>query len=272
MPQTKHTQQTDYSALKFAPGFDIRLRADSLAFEYGERTFGPEPELRRLDDIRRSLRDPECNGPDPVYGIVMDVGARADADELRRRYLLFGAVVYASGRLGEEPVRSQGHVHAVAPHCGWSTPELFEIWEGRAIIYAQEFAADRPGRCIAVEAGPGEHVVVPPGWAHCVINADETKRMVFGALCERQYGFIYDDVRAHGGLAWFPILRDGRIAWQANPRYEPSELFTRPARNYPELGIEPRTPIYRQFQKNPERLQWVSEPARVASLWKTLEP
>ena len=25
----------------------------------------------------------------------------------------------------DEPVRSQGHIHSIAPHCGWSTPELF---------------------------------------------------------------------------------------------------------------------------------------------------
>src|SRR6202167_5312917 len=84
---------------------------------------------------------------------------------------LFGVVVYASGRLGDEPVRSQGHIHAIAPHCGWSTPEVFEIWEGRAIVYAQESAEDDPGRCFAVTAGPGDKVVVPPGWAHAVINA-----------------------------------------------------------------------------------------------------
>lgn len=269
MPGMERASQPQPS---FHPGFDIRLRAESLSFEYGAGVFGPPPELRRLDEVRKSLRDPECDGPDPVYGIAMDVGEQADAEELRRRYLLFGAVAYASGRLGEEPVRSQGHVHAAAPHCGWSTPELFEIWQGRAIIYAQEFTADHPGRCIAVEAGAGEHVVVPPGWAHCVINASETERMVFGALCERQYGFVYDGVRAHGGVAWFPLLREGGITWQANPRYEPTALSVRAARSYPELGIEPRVPIYHQFQQYPDRLQWVSEPARVASLWKTLEP
>ena len=260
------------ASLRFDPGFDIRLDPASLGFQYGAGVFGPAPELRRLDDIRKSLRDPHCSGPDPVYGIAMDVGKTTDAPELQRRSLLFGAVVYASGRLGDEPVRSQGHVHAVAPHCGWSTPELFEIWEGRAIIYAQEFAGDDPGRCIAVEAGPGDHVVAPPGWAHAVINAGESERMVFGALCERQYGFLYDAVRAHGGLAWFPLLRGGRIEWQANPRYRTSSLTVRNARQYPELGVLPGVPLYRQFQADPDRLQWISEPARVASLWNTLEP
>ena len=258
--------------VRFDPGLAVTVRDGELGFDYGPDVVGPEPELRRLTDIRASLLDPKCDGPDPVYGIAMDVRKRADDEDLKRRYLLFGIVAYAAGRLGNEPVRSQGHVHARAPHSGWSTPELFEIWEGRAIIYAQEFANDDPGRCIAVEAEPGDQVVVPPGWAHCVINAGENERLVFGALCERQYGFEYDGVRAHGGLAWYPLADPDGIHWQANPRYKSSSLTLRKPRAYPELGLDAAIPAYRQYQRNPDALQWISEPARLASLWSSLEP
>lgn len=257
---------------RFDPGLDVRLHPTELSFTYGGSTFGPPVELRRLDAIRPSLLDPLCEGPDPVYGIAMDVGKTAHAEELRRRFLLYGVVAYACGTLGQEPVRSQGHIHAPAPHSGWSTPELFEIWEGQAIIYAQATAEDDPGRCIAVEAGPGDQVVVPPGWAHCVINAGSDSRMVFGALCERQYGFEYDKVRAHGGLAWFPLMRDGHIEWQANPRYRSSSLEVRKPRSYPELGLDASIPLYRQFEIDPERVQWISDPARLTSLWKSMVP
>ncbi|MGC8625371.1 MAG: glucose-6-phosphate isomerase family protein, partial [Phycisphaerae bacterium] len=178
-------------SLEYNPDLPIRLSETSLAFEYGPGVFGPEPEMRSLDAIRPSLRDPQCSGPDPVYGIAMDIGRLVDRPLLNQRMLLFGAVVYAAGALGLEPVRSQGHVHAIAPHSGWSPPEIFEIWHGKAIIYAQQRAQDDPGRCVAVVAKAGEKVVVPPGWAHCVINADPTGRMAFGAWCDRQYGFDY---------------------------------------------------------------------------------
>ena len=257
---------------KFDPQLGVRSHAGDLTFSYDEGVFGPQPEFRRLDQIRRSLRDPSCAGPDPVYSIVMDVGRLEHRDELTRRMLLFGVVVYAAGQLGEEPVRSQGHIHAVAPHCGWSTPELFEIWEGRAIIYAQESADDDPGRCFAVTAGPGDKVVVPPGWAHAVINADPETHMMFGAWCDRQYGFVYDAIRAHHGLAWFPIL-DGqqKIRWEPNPSYRSSALSIRVARAYPELGLDPSIHIYEQFASDPESVQWVSEPARVAKVWSGFE-
>jgi glucose-6-phosphate isomerase len=271
------------SSFKFDPQLGVRSHAGDLTFSYDEGVFGPQPEFRRLDSIRSSLRDPNCDGPDPVYSIVMDVGRREHSDELARRMLLFGVVVYAAGQLGEEPVRSQGHIHAVAPHCGWSTPELFEIWEGRAIIYAQERADDDPGRCFAVTAGPGDKVVVPPGWAHAVINADPATHMTFGAWCDRQYGFVYDAIRAHRGLAWFPILsgqtNDGqqKIHWEPNPSYRSyrsyrsSDLSIRGARGYPELGLDPSAPIYEQFANDPDSVQWVSEPARVAKVWPGFE-
>jgi glucose-6-phosphate isomerase len=264
-------------AQEFDPKLGVHTRARDLTFTYDEDVFGPQPEFRRLDQIRRSLRDPNCTGPDPVYSIVMDVGRREHHDELARRMLLFGVVIYAAGRLGEEPVRSQGHIHAVAPHCGWSTPELFEIWEGRAIIYAQESAGDDPGRCFAVTAGPGEKIVVPPGWAHAVINADPAARMTFGAWCDRQYGFVYDEIRAHHGLAWFPILDsqnpDGqqKIHWEPNPSYRTNDLSIRGPRAYPELGLDPSTPIYQQFANDPDSVRWVSEPARAAAVWPNFE-
>ena len=256
----------------FDPKLGVRCSNDDLLFTYDEGVFGPDPEMRSLDAIRRSLRDPQCSGPDPVYSIVMDVGREQHRDELHRRMLLFGVVVYAAGRLGNEPVRSQGHIHAVAPHCNWSTPELFEIWEGRAIIYAQQRATDDPGRCVAIVANPGDKVVVPPEWAHAVINADPEHRMVFGAWCDRQYGFLYDQVRAHGGLAWFPILdAHNEIRWEGNPRYQQSTLEVRPAREYPELGLKSAVPIYEQFAADPNSMQWVSQPARVADLWPSFE-
>ncbi len=259
--------------LEFDPGLDLHISNSELAFEYGEGVFGPEPEMRRLDAVRASLRDPNCSGPDPVYGIAMDIGREQDRATLQERMLLFGAVIYADGALGEEPVRSQGHIHAIAPHSGWSAPEVFEIWSGTAIIYAQERAEDDPGRCIAIAARPGDQVVMPPGWAHCVINADRHRRMAFGAWCDRQYGFDYKGVRAHHGLAWFPAFdANDEIVWSANPHYRESALEKREPRTYAELGLDRSRSLYAQFIENPEAVMFVADPGRAANAWTGFTP
>jgi glucose-6-phosphate isomerase len=255
------------------PALDISLSEDSLSFRYGKGITGPAPEFRNLDAIRGSLLDPHCTGPDPVYGIAMDVARAEDVEDLEQRMLLFGIVAYAAGRLGQEPPRSQGHVHAIASHSGWSPPEVFQILQGRAIVYAQRSTENDPGTCVAVTAGPGDKVVVPPGWAHCVINADPMQRMVFSAWCDRQYGFVYDGVRRHCGLAWFPLLDDeNRIHWQANRTYSESKLIRHSARHYPELELDERLSLYEQFLRAPDSLMYVPEPGRKAQAWETFIP
>ena len=254
--------------MEFDPGFDIAFDETTSGYRYGVGVFGPKPELRRLDDIRPSLADPDSDGPDILYSIVMDVGLENDRAAMLDRNLLFGVVTYAAGKIGNEPVRSQGHVHAVSTSCGCSTCEVYEVWDGEAFIYMQERAADDAGRCIAVHAGPGDVVVVPPGWAHATVNADPRRRMTFGAWCVRDFGFEYDDVRAHGGLAYFPIVEKDGIYWSSNGSYRQSLLRVSPARTYPELGIEPGVPIYRQFQDSPDRFLFVSRPKLAQDVWR----
>jgi glucose-6-phosphate isomerase len=252
---------------------DITPTTNPLGFHFGPGVFGPVCELRSLDSIRPSLRDPRCGGPDPVYAIAMDVGTEDRRADLLARNLLFGVVTYAAGRLGNEPVRSQGHVHAVSASCGRSTPELYEIWSGHAVILMQETAGDDPGRCFAVEAGPGEVVVVPPDWAHATISTDPAQPLTFGAWCVRDFGFDYCGVRAHAGLAWFPQLDGGALAWERNPTYPVErELTAKSPSDYKDLGLRPAVPIWQQYLDNPEAVMWVPQPERADHLWSGFVP
>lgn len=259
--------------MSFDHGFDIRPVSDPIGFEYGEGIFGPEVELRKLDSIRASLMDPNCNGPENVYAIAMDVGCVEDKPAMIDRDLLFGAVTYAKGSLGKEPVRSQGHIHAISPSCNYSTCEVYEIWSGTAIIYMQERAEDDPGRCYAVIAETGDVVIVPPNWAHCTIVGDIRENMTFGAWCVRDYGFDYVGVRKHKGVAFFPVLNDKEhIEFIKNPNYDDCHLIIKKAREYPDFGIEKGVPIYTQFQKDPDRFLFVSKPHLAYELWQNYEP
>lgn len=259
--------------MDFYPGFDIVPTTNPLGFRLGPDCFGNGTEVRKIDAIRKSLRDPRCDGPEDVYAIMMDVGRTYDREEIERRNLLFGVVTYAAGRLGDEPIRSQGHVHAVSASCGWSTPELYEIWDGEAIIYMQERAEDDPGRCFAVWAKAGDVVVVPPYWAHATVSADPTRPLTFGAWCVRDFGFDYRGVRAHGGIAFFPLFgADGALRWEKNPAYGACRLVEKAPEAYPQLGIGSGESVYSQFVRDNDRFLWVAQPALKKREWEGFVP
>jgi glucose-6-phosphate isomerase, archaeal len=260
--------------MTFNPGFDIRPTTLPFGFQYGKDVFGPEVEIRTLNAIRKSLSDPNCVGPEEVYSIAMDVGKNKHLEKLKEIHQLFGVVTYAAGTLGKEPVRSQGHIHKKSTYAnGWSTPEVYEVWSGEAIIFMQETANDNPGICFAVRAKPGEVVIVPPFWAHAAISANPNEPLTFGAWCDRDYGFDYDAVRAHGGLAFFPFVeRENKIVWKKNNNYLIRELIEKSPRIYSEFGLEPGKPIYTQFEEDTDKFSFVPRPDLFEEKWRGFTP
>lgn len=253
-------------------GFSIEANLDTLDFTYGEDVYGPITEKRKLDDIRKSLSDPSVSGPEYVYAVAMDVAKKEHRDDLIKRNLLYGAMIFGKGIVGEEPVRSQGHIHALSPSCQASTCEVYEIWSGEAYIYMQETAKDQPGKCYAIHACAGDVVIVPPSWAHATINAKPEEEMLFGAWCVRDYGFDYEDVRAHHGVAYFPKVVNDTVVFKKNPAYQQEEIIIKEARTYPEFGIEEGIPIYTQYEKNPDLFEFVTHPELTKVIWECYQP
>lgn len=258
--------------MTFNKVLDIRLNEADLALDFRVDIFHPETvEERYLNDIRNSLLDSEATGPELLYSIAMDVGKKKHEKDLIDRNLLYGIVAYNSGLIGSELVRSQGHIHAVSPSCNSSTPEVYEIWQGEAYIYMQEFVAEKPGRCVAILAKPGDIVIVPPKWAHYTVNASQHQKMLFGAWCIRDYAFDYKEIRARQGLAYYPVVTEGEINWIQNPNYSHEGVEVKNAREYQEFGLSKRN-LYTQYEENPSRFDFVTDPLKYQNLWNDFQP
>jgi len=125
---------------------------ETMEFRYGKGVTGPAPEFRTLNAIRASLLDPSAAGLARCIRSLWTCTAMKTRTTSTRA-TCSSALSRMQPDTRKEPVRSQGHVHAIAPHNGWSPPELFEIWKAGRIVYAQERTTDAP-RCVAVSAGP----------------------------------------------------------------------------------------------------------------------
>lgn len=245
-------------------GFGVELDPQALTLRFGPGITTAPAVTRRLDEVRALLRDPRASGPDRLYTIYMDVQVPGRAQALGEHGLGYGAVVYNHGTLGEEALRSQGHVHSAPAATGVAYSEIYEFWHGRGLVYMQDGATADVSDVVVIEAGPGDKVVIPPGWAHTTVNLGDGP-MVFGAVYALEARLLYDPLRRLQGTAHY-VLADGRL--EPNPRYRrvpearrqaPHELRAR--------GLVHGRPA---LAGEVARLDFVSRPERYPELWADL--
>jgi glucose-6-phosphate isomerase len=245
-------------------GFEVRLDPDALAFDFGPDIAAAPVTVRRLDEVRSLLQDPQASGPEHLYTISMDIKVPGKAEALQALGLGYGAVVYNHGALGREALRSQGHVHSASPSSGLGYSELYEFWHGRGLVYMQDTATADVGDVIVVEAGPGDKVAIPPGWAHATVNTGR-EAMAFGAVYALEAQLLYEPLRRLQGTAHY-VLADGTL--ERNPRYRAVPQARRlPAHHFPEHGIERGRPA---LAGELARLEFVSRPERCPQLWRAI--
>jgi glucose-6-phosphate isomerase len=161
--------------------------------------------------------------------------------------LLFGVVTYAAGRLGDEPVRSQGHVHRISQHSGWSPPELYEIWQGKPLSTCR-VCGGRPRSLLCGHRRAGRKGTGAARLGHATISASPDEPLTFGAWCDREYGFEYDAVRAEKGWPGIRCCRMNRLSGCIIRTIFPGAYRLLP-RQY--TGLALLRAVYQQFIDDP---------------------
>jgi glucose-6-phosphate isomerase len=193
-------QETPVKDLTRISGRDFRLNEEGLKLDFGPEVFHPSGEIRHLKQIRASLADLQATSPDHLYTIYMDIARRDDLDALTAQGLLYWAVVYNAGTIGQERWRSQGHIHSEKPGTGLRYSEVYEFWSGQGLIYLQKECAPHVSEDYFIPVSAGDKVVISYGWVHLVVTLVE-QVVSFGIWCARANQLEYTSLRALGGPA-----------------------------------------------------------------------
>jgi glucose-6-phosphate isomerase len=253
--------------LTHVSGLDLRLDEARLALDFGPQIVHPAGEIRRLDQVRASLKDPQAIGPDHLYTIYMDIARQQDLPALHDQGLLYGAVVYNAGTIGQERLRSQGHIHSEKPGTGLRYSEIYEFWSGQGLIYLQKECAPVVSEVYVIPVQAGDRIVIPYGWVHLVVTLGNDI-LSFGAWCARANQLEYGPLRALGGPAYF-VLADGSL--RKNPRYaRVAEARYLQPKDLPTLGLPLDRPIYTIWQEQPELLAFMANPELTGDVWADL--
>ncbi len=253
--------------LKPVAGLDLTLNEEQLTLRFGPGIAHPAPEIRTLAQVRPMLEDPGARGPERLYSIYMDIYREEDTDALQAQRLLYGSVIYNHGAIGQERLRSQGHIHSEKRGVGLRYSEVYDFWTGRGFVYLQKEPTPEVTRAYLVRVEAGDKVVIPFGWVHLVVTLGEDV-LSFGAWCARDNTLEYAELRALGGPAHF-VQADGSVI--TNPRYRSvPQVAYATAADFPDLGIPQDKPIYTSWLESPDLFAFMANPEIIGDIWSDL--
>ncbi len=168
---------------------------------------------RSLEEMRPFLEDPDARGREYVYHVYEGIHLKSEDARFRSTGLSVDLTVMWPGELTGEWAKTAGHFHSAA-HSEDPRIELVEIVSGQALILLQASYRERIEDLQLVTAGPGDWVLVPPGYGHVSINVGEDVLMFTVAHSQDIY-LEYEDIARHRGAG----IWAGPAGIRENPNY-----------------------------------------------------
>ena len=261
------------SPLHTLSGLDIAVDDAQLTLRFGPGLLAPESHRRSVADLRAVLRDPEAGDPSQiVYTVYRGLTSEEARSEIERRGLLYAALVLRAGTIGEERTRIRGHINSHAAGTAVTYPEVYEVWQGRALLYLQCEASPDVSDIVTLEISPGGKAIVPPGWASLIVNIGD-EPLVTGSWLARECRQQYEALETLGGMAHF--IRASTVPpgyeVEQNPHYRSVPVPRNvPVQDYPSFGLTQDEPMFMTFRRNPDVFRFMTRPQDYAGVWTTL--
>ncbi len=183
------------------------------------------PDVRRLAELEKVVYDKAWF-------------ASADKDiELYHMYrklkiengLRYDVTIIPARMLGQEFVKTKGHIHA--GHYG----EVYMVLEGEGIYFAQKGDENLIEDVFVVHAKKGDVIIIPAGYGHVTINSSTQDLKTANWVAESDKGNFESFERNQGACYYYLATADGGTSWLKNEHYQqvPELRFEEPLREIP---------------------------------------
>ncbi len=227
--------------------------------EFGSKRV--KPGIRMLYDLKEVIYDREWLSKADnfeLYYMYRDLSlSKNDALNIKEHGLRYDITVIPPNMMGCEYVKTAGHYHPKVPGTDITYPEIYEVLSGEAEYLMQKPENDEIKDVILIKAGPGDKVIIPPGYGHFTINTSN-RILKMANWVARDFDSIYSPIKEKGGGAYF-ILKDRIVK---NNRYKevPEIRISRPS-NLKEFGLEKKREMY-GLVKDLKKLEFLTEPQK----------
>jgi len=237
--------------LKRRLGLDVFLEKDN---SLGSKSIKlPKADIRTFNQIKSVLLKPKTNLR-KFYYMYRDV---APNPSLKKYNLRFDITVIPHHEIGKEEIKTTGHYHAHVRKTNLTYPEVYQVIHGTALYILQKKTGSKITDVVAVEAKPGNIVIVPPNYGHITINPSK-ETLVMANIVYGGFKSQYKGIEKKHGAAYYVVERNNKISFVINPNYGyvPKLRFGEP--NSRKL----KSPIYADCAKNPEKYLFLVKPQK----------
>lgn len=189
-----------------------------------------------------------------LYRVYRDVCLEEHRELISSKSLRYDVVSISPGKIGREYIKTIGHYHPKADD-NEAYPEIYEVLHGSAILLLQD---ENIADAIAIHAGVGSQVLIPPGYGHITINPG-TEHLVFSNVISSTFTSVYGIMeKFHGGAYYY--IEDGEPKWIENSNYEkhPKLKTLEPGQMPMIVGL--RGSLYQNLIEDPFRFACLNHP------------
>jgi glucose-6-phosphate isomerase len=181
-----------------------------------------------------------------------------------QRRLTFGLVLLPPGKMGREFIKTHGHYHSCMPGSQIGYPEVYTHYFGELYLLMQRRTAPHSTRlsdCLLYKMIPGQSIMIPPGYAHILINPSSEPGLMAG-LYSLDSVHDYAPIDRMRGAGYYLVEQDGRKRIVANPCYTDLPAL----RDLTQADIPPfappdaEQPLWTSFVTDPERYGFLFDP------------
>jgi glucose-6-phosphate isomerase len=235
-----------------------------------------EREARCVDEMSDVLF--KADGIDPareLYWIFPLLDAGDSNAIFDNADLTYSFVLLPSGGIGGEYIKTRGHYHPEMPGSDVAYPEVYSHLLGRPYLLMQHRSSERADQlddCVLIELTDGMSVMIPPGYAHILINPTGESAVVAG-LYSRSFRGSYDPITEMAGAAYFVLDGDGETI-VPNPRYTDCPPLRRMT-DVTGTQFEPpngNRSLWSSFLEEPSRYAFLTDPEAARRLFADKDP
>lgn len=211
-----------------------------------------ERRVRQLDELTPVYLDQiACRGEQAAYEMINGITADEDSEQLSGLPVRYELTWFPALKIGQEYVKTLGHIHFPESGSGIDPPEICEVLVGRAHFLFMKLNPDgfSAEDAFYIELTAGQKLIIPPGYNHLTINPGPGP-MLFSDVVARTVRGNYASIIKAGGAVYLEVERGQAPVFIPNPRYRSHPILRRVyPKEFPQLQLVSGEPLYTVFRR-----------------------